>query len=1076
MKRSFKMSSNVKNNVIGDWALEGENVLLNIQYFKDISNDYVLAEILNIRGLVIKEQYKGSNIISIAIPKSKIENLVNLPFIKWLELIPEPSIKEDTTGKSIHRSSNLDTQTLGGRNYTGEGIGVLVRDDGIVGPHIDFQGRIDNSNASGSGETHGDGVAGIMAGSGNLDPTKRGMAAGSNVYVVNYSSSFLDTQTTNLIDNGNVQITNSSYGNGCNGGYTSIAQTVDTQTIDKFSLLHVFSAGNSGTSDCGFGAGAGWGNITGGHKQGKNVIATANVFFDGSRPNHSSRGPAYDGRIKPDITAHGQGQQSTDENNTYQSFGGTSGAAPGIAGVSAQLYQLYQEDNLGVLPESGLIKAILLNTANDYGNVGPDFTFGWGLVNGLRAAMLLEEERYLEAQITQGVSNNHTINIPAGTTQVRFMVYWSDPAANAGASAALVNDLDLKVTNPSSTELLPWILDSSPNATTLNTPAVTGVDHLNNMEQVLINNPETGDYIININGFNIPQGPQRYHVVYEIVSEELVLTYPQGGEKMVAGESETIHWDATNITENILIEYSNTNAADWTTIATVNATAKNYTWSIPSNINSGEYLVRVTSGAFTSESENFTIAKLVTGISVSQVCPENLTIIWSALDGATGYDIYMLGDKFMDKIGSSNTLSYTAAITDLNADFWLAVVGKGTNWETRRSVAINKNGGLFNCTLSKDIGVVSVINNYTNIACDGGNNLEVSAQILNSGVDALTNFTISYQLDSNPVVGETYVNTINSGVQEVYTFATPLQISNDGEHSLRVFVTLLGDENGTNNEQTLTFYSQITGSALNISETFTNAFPPDGWVIANPDADGYTWQEATITGSDGLSSKVAFIDSADYINVGREDYMITNVYDLTAVSSMLLKFDLAKAQWSATYNDKLRVEVSTDCGSSYTTVYEKEGLDLSTIPDYVSSEWAPSSSTDWRTETVDLNTFTGQKIKVRFVSVNGYSNSTFIDNIEVSGTVLSTLDQSLNRELIIYPNPVSDKLFIKLIHSQEIKSLKLYSVLGKQINISNALKQDGKEYELATNMLSTGIYILKVETDYKVGFRKIIKE
>mgnify|MGYP000185706238 CR=1 FL=1 len=102
-----------------------------------------------------------------------IHVVVSKPFIKWVELTPPPAILEDDRGRSIHRSSNLDTQTQTGRNYTGAGVGVLVRDDGIVGPHIDFQDRIDNSLTAGSGQTHGDGVAGIMAGAGNLNPRNR---------------------------------------------------------------------------------------------------------------------------------------------------------------------------------------------------------------------------------------------------------------------------------------------------------------------------------------------------------------------------------------------------------------------------------------------------------------------------------------------------------------------------------------------------------------------------------------------------------------------------------------------------------------------------------------------------------------------------------------------------------------------------------------------------------------------------------------------------------------------------------------------------------------------------------------
>src|SRR5690606_195734 len=161
------------------------------------------------------------DLIDLSIPDNCLSELANLPFVKWIELIIAPDVKDDTRGRSLHRANSLDPQTSVGDNYTGLGVGVLVRDDGIVGPHIDFQGRLSNTFASGIGQTHGDGVAGIMAGAGNRNPDMRGMAAGADVYVTNYVSNFLDTATLTYINNDIVQITNSSYSNGCNTGYTS---------------------------------------------------------------------------------------------------------------------------------------------------------------------------------------------------------------------------------------------------------------------------------------------------------------------------------------------------------------------------------------------------------------------------------------------------------------------------------------------------------------------------------------------------------------------------------------------------------------------------------------------------------------------------------------------------------------------------------------------------------------------------------------------------------------------------------------------------------------------------------------
>ncbi len=694
-----KLSAKLKSGDYDYWAMDGDNILVTLQYHKNVTDTYAINE-LGRQQIVVKQNYKEQNMLDLSIPNNCLETLSNLPFVKWVDLVVAPAVPDDTRGRSLHRANSLDTQTGAGRNYTGEGVGVMVRDDGRVGPHIDFEGRLTNLTNI-ANQSHGDGVAGIMAGAGNLIPSNRGMAAGADVYVVNYQSNFLDTSTLNLINDGTVQITNSSYSNGCNDGYTSITRTVDQQTLDTPTLLHVFSAGNSNGSNCGYGAGSQWGNITGGHKQGKNVIATANVFFDGSLVGSSSRGPAHDGRIKPDIAANGQNQISTNENNTYQTFGGTSGAAPGIAGISAQLYQAYGDLNGGDFPPSALIKATLLNTANEAGNIGPDYKFGWGIVNALQAVKLIEDGRYLSDEVTQGNTNTHTINVPAGTTQVRFMVYWSDEAATPGADPALVNDLDLVVTDPSSNTYEPWILDPTPDPITLNNPATNGPDHLNNMEQVLINDPAAGNYDIDITGFNVPVGPQEYYIVYELISDHVVMTYPNGGEHFQPFIAETLHWDEVNTTDDFVLEYSNNNGNSWNNIATVPNDTHFYTWSVPDDVG-GNMLLRVTSGSYQDVSDEvFNIARSPLVINVTQVCEDSASFEWGEIGGADSYDLYILGEKYMEVVATSDTNSITIPITNPDDPMWFAVSAKNDaeGWEGERNRAKFYAGGILDCVL-----------------------------------------------------------------------------------------------------------------------------------------------------------------------------------------------------------------------------------------------------------------------------------------------------------------------------------------------------------------------------------------
>lgn len=1071
-----KLSKTLKSGAYDDYATDGDNILVTLQFYKHVDAQYVIQQLAK-RQIAVKQKYKGSNNIDLSIPNNCLEELSNLSFVKWVELIVAPDVPDDTRGRSLHRSSNLDTQTSAGRNYTGLDIGVLCRDDGIVGPHIDFQGRIDNSQASGTNESHGDGVSGIMSGAGNLNPSNRGMAAGSMLYVVNYDGSFLDSPTVSRINSGEVLITNSSYSNGCNDGYTTITQTVDNQVHDLPNLQHTFSAGNSNGNNCGYGAGNQWGNITGGHKQGKNVIATANVYFDGSLVSSSSRGPAHDGRIKPDISANGQNQISTNENNTYQNFGGTSGASPGIAGVSAQLYQAYSEANGGVLPPSALIKATLLNTANDVGNVGPDYKFGWGIVNGLRAAKLIEENRFVSSTMTQGGSNDHTINVPSGTKQVRFMVYWSDSPASPGANPALVNDLDMVVTDPSNADYLPYILDPTPDPTTLNLPATNGPDHLNNMEQVLINNPAAGSYTINIDGFNVPVGPQEYYVVYEVISENITVTYPNASESFVPGETESIHWDAVpvNTTSDFVLEYSDDNGSNWDAIATVSSTTTNYGWDVPNTV-TADALIRVSNGSFQDVSdETFFIAPLVSNVQVTEVCPMEATFSWNVVPEAESYDFYILGEKYMEIVGSSTTNSISVPIANSNDVMWYAAVAKNASegWEGRRSIAKKYNGGLFNCPLSNDISIE--INNEPsdfNLVCNPGP-VTVSAVFQNLGVDPESNFDVSYQLNSEPAVTETFTATLNPGEQATYNFITPLVIPNSGSYTLTVSIDLSGDENPNNDTDEISFYAAIEGEQPDYVEAFdVNGMPPPGWNIINPD-NSITWQQRTVSGSDGASTLTAYIDNNSYNGSGEEDSLETLFIDLTSASSASFAFDLAKAQYATSYSDALRVDISTDCGNTFTEIYYKEGLDLATVSGYINSSWQPTTPSHWRTETIDLAAYLGQNVQFRIVNINGYGNSTFIDNVSVVETL--GVDDNLNSSFHLYPNPAKNEVFLSWKQVESNVAITLFNSLGQRLQQLPEASLAGKtSSRLDVSGYATGIYFITIKAGNHVETKKLI--
>jgi hypothetical protein len=536
-----------------------------------------------------------------------------------------------------------------------------MNDDGLIGPHIDFQGRLNQDFVVGDDEgSHGDHVAGIIMGAGNKDPKKRGNAFGANLKVYTaYSGSiaqyegFYDVPNS-YIDPG-VKINSTSYSDGCNVGYTTLTQTVDETISDYPEFMHVFSSGNSSSSGCN-GIGGKFYQITGGHKMGKNCLTVGNVDKEDKLNSSSSGGPAADGRLKPEICAVGTDVSSTQPNNTYTSMTGTSMACPGISGNFAMLIHAYRDMNGGSTPPSALIKAAMMNTADDLGNTGPDYQYGYGRVNARRAYNLLHNNYYMQDSVDAGDTKSFQLNIPTGTKQVRVMLYWSDPVASLGMPKDLVNDLQLVVTDPSSTNYNPWILNPFPDKDTLDLPAKRGIDTLNNHEQVTIDDPVSGTYTITINGLTVPEGPQKFVVVYEYLNDEITLTYPTGGESWVPSEEEKVRWDSYGGTGSFTLEISSDGGSSWSSVASnIDSSVRFYDYTIPSTLDaSGNYKMRISRGTISDESDTtFSIIKVPTNLLITSICPTSVELTWTAAAGATSYEVYKLGDKYMESVGTT---------------------------------------------------------------------------------------------------------------------------------------------------------------------------------------------------------------------------------------------------------------------------------------------------------------------------------------------------------------------------------------------------------------------------------------
>ena len=990
VETTLKAAPQILTAALPPHAVAKGQVNARIRFPEYLDSEQILTALAARKIAVIRHNAYTQH-VQVRFATTRIREVAGLPFVQYLDLVPEPGEPEDLAARALHRANQIDTDLPGPRRYDGTGVNVCVRDDGSIGPHIDFKGRLDQSYNLPSSGTHGDMVAGVAAGGGNLDPDIRGAATGSYVYTLDYEADFAADATMTLVMEEDVVLTNSSYSDGCNAGYNLSSITVDEQVAENSQLMHVFSAGNSNNNNCGYGAGDQWGNITGGHKQGKNVIATGNLDYLANLRSSSSRGPADDGRIKPDICSNGHNQLSTDPDNTYAPGGGTSAASPGIMGTLAQLYQAYRVLTGEANPPSGLLKAILLNTAYDMGTYGPDFTYGWGRVDALAALETLEEQRYLSAAITQEAAATHTITVPDGVAELRVMTYWTDAPGSANAAFALVSNLDTELTTPDGTVHLPLVLNPAPNVNTLDDPAEEGYDGLNNMEQVRVVAPAAGDYTLQVLGTEVPFAAQDYFVVYEFVSAAIEITHPIGGEHFLPGASIPVHWNAYDNTTGFFVEYSLDNGVSWLPAGSnVSAGERQVDFTMP-NVTTGSGRIRITrDGQTTMNAAPFSIAPRPDNISFPILCPEAVTIAWDAVPGATAYDVFMLGATHMDSVGTSTTNSIVLPIGSPIDENWFAVRARGGDadapWIGQRTLAERQPVGLINCTQDNDLSATG-----TNLGLDGQLQVCGDAEqtlvldITNTGLNDQSMLTANYQVAGSPVVSEPITTPLVAGASYQHTFATPITID-QANLEVAAWVSTPLDSVGFND--TLRYALEVilldNPVAFDVVQTFESDNLEDGWTSFNPDAL-IGWEispaGADIIGADGNPTRAVFVNNFSYDSDGEEDYLTSTLYDLTTIDEPLLAFDLAYAPFSATFNDALRVEISGDCGTTFETIYEKAYQELQTTTGNRTSVFIPQSADEWRRELVDVAAYAGMEVIVRFVNITGYGNTLLLDNI-----------------------------------------------------------------------------------------------
>jgi len=448
-------------------------------------------------------------------------------------------------------------------NLNGDNIIAGIWDEGkVLDSHTEFSGRVVQKDTSSNLSRHATHVSGTIVATG-LNVEAHGMAAAAYLDAYDWNADLAEMFGAPQW----IQVSNHSYGRPSGwlhyygdwywqgdtlidadedyyfGFYTIKSDSIDAMINGTRPYHLVLAAASNDRDDEGPGVNGGhfvwsasdtsyvWSTTTrqkdggangfdcipGGMATAKNVLTVGAVLDipghysssgDVIMTSFSSWGPTDDGRIKPDVVANGYELTSPSSTgiSDYETFSGTSMATPTVSGSVILLLQEIENLFQGRSLLASTIKALIIHTADEAGDAeGPDYKYGWGLMNTKKAIDVINQdyEDNAGSHISEDTydGTNMEIDISAfGGEPLTVTLCWSDlsgtpPDASLNPTdKMLVNDLDTRLIGPSGAKSYPYVLNKDYPADA----ASKGDNSIDNVEKIYLAAATEGNYKLKI--------------------------------------------------------------------------------------------------------------------------------------------------------------------------------------------------------------------------------------------------------------------------------------------------------------------------------------------------------------------------------------------------------------------------------------------------------------------------------------------------------------------------------------------------------------------------------------------------
>ena len=331
--------------------------------------------------------------------------------------------------------------------------------------------------------------------------------------------------------------------------------------------------------------------------------------------------------------------------------------------------------------------------------------------------------------------------------------------------------------------------------------------------------------------------------------------------------------------------------------------------------------------------------------------------------------------------------------------------------------------------------------------------------------------TVFCELDSFYFEDYSFLNHTNASWEWQFPTGTPssstlrnpsVLFANSGSHLAVLTIT---DQYGNIDQDSLYVTVSNLIAPQFVNEDFQGTFLPDGWFQTNED-NGGAWNLSTSAGGYGTSTQSTIFDNFYNDSQGSIDDLNIPI-NTFGINQLTLSFDVAYAPYGGQYSDTLEVLVSTDCGSTFTTVFQKGGNTLATAANF--TDYYIPASNEWRTETIDLSPFTGeQQVVVAFRNHGYYGNVIYVDNINIENDL--GIEQETKQPLNIYPNPVCAGENIYLETPEEVHTIRILDAQGK---VAYQSREKSSTLRVPLN-LKSGVYWMNLESDNHIWNTKLV--